>query len=241
MKPGALEPPLYSTEPRPLCSVNKKLREPIFWEVKVKLLSFVRLFATPWLQPIRFLHPWDFPGKNTGVDCHFLLQEIFPTQRLNPGLTHCRQMLYHLSHQRSPPVLGEQKVEGCPNLLGQLANSRRCEKFRDTRGFLHYSIPRLHLKSFPCFFLYGYLSLHLLDNCVSKSLPLLLVTLTKVLCSEVLGLPKHSLLVVGWVEDSIPVCPGGIVEFPPSLHPPPLSHPSFQFSWSLVLQTLNTA
>ncbi|MXQ87685.1 hypothetical protein E5288_WYG018077 [Bos mutus] len=35
------------------------------------------------------------------------------------------------------------------------------------------------------------------DNCVSKSLPLLLVTLTKVLCSEVLGLPKHSLLVVG--------------------------------------------
>ena len=37
-----------------------------------------------------------------GVDCHFLLQGIFPTQESNPGLLHCRQMLYHLSHQGSP-------------------------------------------------------------------------------------------------------------------------------------------
>ena len=41
----------------------------------------------------------DSPGKNTGVGCHFLLQEIFPTQGSNPGLLHCRQMLYCLSHQ----------------------------------------------------------------------------------------------------------------------------------------------
>ena len=46
-----------------------------------------------------FLHPWDFPGKSAGVDCHFLLQGIFPTQESNPGLPHCRQMLYRLSHQ----------------------------------------------------------------------------------------------------------------------------------------------
>ena len=45
----------------------------------------------------RSLRPWDFPGKNTGVGCHFLLQEIFPTQGLNPGLLHCRQTLYGLS------------------------------------------------------------------------------------------------------------------------------------------------
>ena len=43
-----------------------------------------------------------FPGKNTGVGCYFLLQEIFPTQGLNPGLPHCRQVLYHLSHQGNP-------------------------------------------------------------------------------------------------------------------------------------------
>ena len=50
----------------------------------------------------RFLCPWNFPGKNTGVGCHFLLQGIFPTQGLNPGLLRCRQTLYHLSHQGSP-------------------------------------------------------------------------------------------------------------------------------------------
>ena len=36
------------------------------------------------------------------MGCHFLLQGIFPTQGLNPGLPHCRQTLYHLSHQGSP-------------------------------------------------------------------------------------------------------------------------------------------
>ena len=44
----------------------------------------------------------DSPGKNTGVGCHALLQGIFPTQGLNPGLAHCRWILYHLSHQGSP-------------------------------------------------------------------------------------------------------------------------------------------
>ena len=43
-----------------------------------------------------------FPGKNTGVGCHFLLQVIFPTQGSNPGLLHCRWILCHLSHQGSP-------------------------------------------------------------------------------------------------------------------------------------------
>ena len=46
--------------------------------------------------------PWDFLGKNTGVGCHFLLQGIFQTQGLNPGLLHCRQTLYCLSHEGSP-------------------------------------------------------------------------------------------------------------------------------------------
>ena len=42
----------------------------------------------------RLLYP-DFPGKNTGVGCHFLLQDIFLTQRSNLSLLHCRQTLYH--------------------------------------------------------------------------------------------------------------------------------------------------
>ena len=39
--------------------------------------------------------------KNIGVGCHFLLQEIFLTQGLNPGLPRCRQTLYQLSHQET--------------------------------------------------------------------------------------------------------------------------------------------
>ena len=57
------------------------------------------------LQPTRLLSPWDFPGKNTGVGCHFFLQRIFLTQRLNQFLLHCRQVLYHLSHQGSSNYL----------------------------------------------------------------------------------------------------------------------------------------
>ena len=53
------------------------------------------------LQPTRLLCPWDFPGKSTVVGCHLLLQGIFLNQGLNPGLQHCRQALYHLSHQGS--------------------------------------------------------------------------------------------------------------------------------------------
>ena len=51
--------------------------------------------------PGSFVHG-DFPGRNTGVGCHALLQGIFPTPGSNPGFLHCRQVLYHLSHQGSP-------------------------------------------------------------------------------------------------------------------------------------------
>ena len=46
----------------------------------------------------KLLCPWDSPGKNTRVGCHSLLKGIFLTQRSKPGLPHCRQIVYHLSH-----------------------------------------------------------------------------------------------------------------------------------------------
>ena len=46
------------------------------------------------LYSTRLLCPWDFPSKNTGVDCHFLLLGIFPTQESNLGLLYCWQILY---------------------------------------------------------------------------------------------------------------------------------------------------
>ena len=59
--------------------------------------------------PTRFLHPRYFPGKSTGVGCHFLLQRIFPTQRSNPGVPHCRQTLYHLSHDQPRQHIKKQR------------------------------------------------------------------------------------------------------------------------------------
>ena len=62
--------------------------------------------AIPGVQPARFLSVHgDSPGNNTGEGCHALLQGFFPTQGLNPGLRHCRWILYHLSHQGGPIYL----------------------------------------------------------------------------------------------------------------------------------------
>ena len=56
------------------------------------------------LQPHRrYVSPWNSPGQNTGEDSLFLLQGIFPNQESNQGLLDCRQILYQLSYQGSPP------------------------------------------------------------------------------------------------------------------------------------------
>ena len=58
----------------------------------------------------------DSLGKNTGVGCHGPFQGIFPIQGSDPGLPHCRWILYHLSHQRSP---SSQFLAARPILLPQ--------------------------------------------------------------------------------------------------------------------------
>ena len=64
------------------------------------------------LQPHGLYSPWNSPGQNTEVGSLSLLQRIFPTQGLNPGLLHCRQMLYQLSHKGSPgKIKGKRKRE----------------------------------------------------------------------------------------------------------------------------------
>ena len=63
------------------------------------------------LWPHGLYHPWNSPGQNTGVGSLALFQGIFPTQGLNPGLPHCRRLLYQLSHQGSPRML---ECVACP-------------------------------------------------------------------------------------------------------------------------------
>ena len=65
---------------------------------KWMLLSCIWLFVT-------LYSPWNSPGQNTGVGSLSLLQGTFPIWGSNPGLLHCRQILYQLSHKGSPRIL----------------------------------------------------------------------------------------------------------------------------------------
>ena len=65
----------------PFVMINNK-KKILLDKVKMKTLSWVRQFVTP----------WNFPGQNTGVGSLSLLQGIFPIQGSNPGLPHCRQI-----------------------------------------------------------------------------------------------------------------------------------------------------
>ena len=72
------------------------------------ITSSLRELAQPCLtlcRPHGLYSPWFSPGENTGVGSLSLLQGIFRTQESNPGLPHCRVILYQLSHQGSPRTL----------------------------------------------------------------------------------------------------------------------------------------
>ena len=73
-------------------------------EKTVKSLSHVRLFATHELYPTRLLCPWDFPGENTGVGCHCLLQGIFPTQASHNAGRHFTVSGHLFSQECAPPL-----------------------------------------------------------------------------------------------------------------------------------------
>ena len=71
--------------------------------------SYVQLFGTPWTVAPRLLWPWNSLGKNTGIGCHALLQEIFPTQVSNPRFLHWGWILLLLSHWGS--LRGEFRIK----------------------------------------------------------------------------------------------------------------------------------
>ena len=57
------------------------------------------------LQSCGLYSPWNVPGQNTGLGNCSLFQSVFPTQGSNPGLPHCRWILYQMSHQGNPGML----------------------------------------------------------------------------------------------------------------------------------------
>ena len=82
------------------------------------------------LYPTRFFCPWNFPGKNTGVSCHFFLQGIFPIQGSKLHLLHllnCRQILFLWA-------IGEAPVEHLK--LIQFSCKLHCNKARGKKGLM---------------------------------------------------------------------------------------------------------
>ena len=69
-------------------------------KVKVKVAQSCPILC----DPMKLYSPWNSPGQSTGVGSLSLLQGVFPTQGSNPGLLHCRQILYQLSHKGSPVI-----------------------------------------------------------------------------------------------------------------------------------------
>ena len=95
-----------------LASINTPLLSPPTWKMAWQHVSEVKVTHSclTLCNPMDWSLPGssvlgDSPGKNSGVDCHALLQGIFPTQGSNPDLPHCRWILYHLSHQGIPTIL----------------------------------------------------------------------------------------------------------------------------------------
>ena len=98
---------LHTHRPLGSSKANHKVQKVV--AVVDQSLSCVCLFATPWTVARRAPLSMDFPGKNTGVDCHFLLQGIFPTQGSNllwspclAGISFTTEATEKRSHQIKP-------------------------------------------------------------------------------------------------------------------------------------------
>ena len=82
---------------------RRKLKDSL-WDGNSKLSESCSVMSDS-LWPHGLYNPWNSLGQNTGVGSLSLLQGIFPPQGSNPGLPHCRQIVYQLSHKGSPRIL----------------------------------------------------------------------------------------------------------------------------------------
>ena len=85
LPPRRSESPVCATDNKPSCVLHL-----LGWFIGSRGFSSLERRPEFWVLHM-ILHSWDFPGKSSGVGCHFLLQRLFPTQGSNLGLPHCRQ------------------------------------------------------------------------------------------------------------------------------------------------------
>ena len=106
--PSVCWPP---TTPLVICFVKERLLFPVWLRLTMWFYSTSEVSESKCsvmsdsLRPHGLHSPRNSPGQNTGVGSLSLLQGIFPTQRPNPGLPHCKRILYQLSHKGSPRTL----------------------------------------------------------------------------------------------------------------------------------------
>ena len=97
---------VYPPKIIPLVDIkNKIFHFSVVIQVVVGAESESRSVLSDSLQPPGLYSPWNSPGQNTGVGTLSLLQGIFPTQGLSPGLPHYKRVFYQLSHKGSPRIL----------------------------------------------------------------------------------------------------------------------------------------
>ena len=99
-------------------------------------------------EPSRLLRPWNFLGKNNGVGSHSILQGMFPTQGLNLGLLHCRQVFYYLSHQGNQ---GNPLKPGIHLILDRILSSFALEENILTMYSIRSSYPSTKAYTFTIF------------------------------------------------------------------------------------------
>ena len=102
--------------------IHQKERKDEWLKAKVKVARSCPTFCNP------MDCPWNSPGQNTRVGSLSLLRGIFPTQGLNPGFPHCRQILHQLSHKGSPRIL---------EWVAYSFSSRSSQHQELNRGLLH--------------------------------------------------------------------------------------------------------
>ena len=89
------------------------------------------------LWPHGLYGPWNSPGQNTGVGSLSPLQGIFPTQQSNPGLLHCRWILYQLSHKGQAKNYSEQKWHFSPRVRRAVRHVTSWPLWRESCDFMN--------------------------------------------------------------------------------------------------------
>ena len=133
-------------------SLTHRSSSPHSHPTQAKSLSLIQLPVSEWVSESCSValcshidyNPWNSPGQNTRVDSLCVLHGIFPTQGSNPGLPHCGQILYQLSHKGSPAARGFPK---CPAAF-DIDSTNRGSKEVPVCGYSVSSLPYISLTLF---------------------------------------------------------------------------------------------